>query len=135
MTVLPLPRIERDPTRLANVAALFALMAAAAHVPATPHHMQEMPYVGVGFIGVALACLIGATGIALHNSLWAWAISGATCFASIGAWVVSRIVGLPGMGGHDVGNWGEPLALIAVASEVVVVALAASVVGRVWRKH
>lgn len=130
MTVLPLPRIERDPARRATVAALFALTAAAAHVPATPHHVQEMPYVGVGFIGVTLACLVGATGIVLHNALWAWAISGATCFASIAAWVVSRTVGLPGMDGHDVGNWGEPLALMAVVSEVLVVAFAASVVGR-----
>ena len=109
MTLLTLPRTERDPARLANIAALFALTAAAAHVPATPHHMQEMPYVGAGFVAVTLACLIGATGIVLHNARWAWALIGATCVGSITAWVVSRAVGLPGMGGHDVAYWGEPL--------------------------
>lgn len=119
--MLPLPRIERDPARLANMAAAFALMAGAAHVPAVPHHISEMPYVGVGFIAVAFACLIGATGIVLNNARWAWALSGGTCFASIAAWMVSRTVGLPGMAGHDVGNWSEPLALIAVVSEAMVV--------------
>ena len=128
--MLPLPRIEGDPSRMADMAALFALMAAAAHVPAIPHHIQEMPYVGVGFIAVAFACLIGATGIVLNSARWAWALSGATCFASIAAWVVSRTVGLPGMAGHDVGNWAEPLALMAVVSELMVVTLAASAIRR-----
>jgi hypothetical protein len=43
--------------------AALALVAAAAHVPVTPEHLQEARYIGVLFIALEFACVVLAVAL------------------------------------------------------------------------
>ena len=103
-------------------AAVFAVVAGLVHVPVTPDHLVEAPYVGVLFIALTVSCLLLAGLLLLADSPAAWAVSGATCGLAVVAYVASRSVALPQMA-DDVGNWLEPLGVAAVLTESAVVVL------------
>ncbi len=54
----------------------------------------------------------------------AWVASGGVALAAVVAFLASRTVGLPQIH-DDIGNWSEPLAVPALAVEVLTVAFAA----------
>lgn len=93
------------------------VVAGAAHVPVTPSHLVEAPYVGVAFIAFTVASLVLAVGLTRSDNAvlfrWTWLL----CLAAIGAYAGTRVVAFP-MIGDDVGNWMEPLGLISVGSEL-----------------
>jgi hypothetical protein len=68
-------------------------------------------------------CLVLAVVIPFVDDASVWVVSGAVCLAAVVAFLASRTVGLPQIG-DDVGNWTEPLAVPAVASEVLMALLA-----------
>ena len=103
-------------------AAALAVVAGLVHVPVTPDHLVEAPYVGVLFIALTVSCLLLAGLLLLADSPAAWAVSGATCGLAVVAYVASRSVALPQMA-DDVGNWLEPLGVAAVLTESAVVVL------------
>lgn len=108
--------------RWATVAALF--VSATAHVPMTPAHLEEAPYMGVLFIlYTAVAFAIAAVLAARPGPRW-YAAGGALAAAAIAMYSATRLVAFPSLG-DDVGHWTEPLGLVAVGAEAVVVALAA----------
>jgi hypothetical protein len=124
---------DRLGSRWRYPAAGLAVVAALAHVPVTPDHLHEAPYVGVLFIVLTVCCvLLGAT-LLILDSMAAWAALGAACLLAVLAYVVSRTVGLPMMA-DDVGNWLEPLGVVAILSEGGVVALALLAIGRASRR-
>ena len=100
-------------------AALLALVAGLAHVPVTPEHLDEAPYIGVLFIVLTVACVIGAAWLLISDSRAVWASLGATCLLAVAGYVVSRTVGLPMMA-DDVGNWFETLGVVSVVTEAAV---------------
>lgn len=104
-------------------AALLAVTAGLAHVPVTPDHLVEAPYVGVLFVALTAACLLLAGLLLLGDSPAAWAVSGATCGLAVLAYATSRTVALPQIA-DDVGNWLEPLGVLSVGTESAVVVLA-----------
>jgi hypothetical protein len=104
-------------------AAVLLFVAGGTHIPLIQGHLQEAPYVGWLFIGLSVACLVLGTVILFVDGQGVWAIGGATCLAAVVAFLASRTVGLPQIG-DDVGNWTDPLALPAVASEALMVVLA-----------
>jgi hypothetical protein len=108
------PSIWRDPL----LAAL--IVTAAAHLPVTPGHLAEAPYIGVLFILLEVACA-GIVLLLLRAEVW-WLFAGAALLGigAIGALLVSRTVGLPLMA-DDIGNWSDPLATISLVAESVVV--------------
>ena len=123
----PVPRgrsmktIIRQPARLLLVAA--ALVAAAAHVPVIGPHLEEAPYMGVLFILLTTACLLLA-GVSLTSSHPAGpTLAGLVCGAAIVGYAATRLVAFPQLA-DDVGNWLEPLGVVAVVSEGVVVGAA-----------
>ena len=104
-------------------AALLAVAAGLAHVPVTPDHLVEAPYVGVLFVVLTASCLLLAGLLLLADSAAAWVMSGATCGLAVAAYAATRTVAFPQIA-DDVGNWLEPLGVLSVGTESAVVVLA-----------
>lgn len=119
-------------SRLRFPAALLALVAGLAHVPVTPEHLNEAPYIGVSFIALTVVCALSFAALLLSDSAAVWLVIGVTCGLAVVAYVVSRTVGLPLMG-DDVGNWLETLGVVSVTTETGVAVLSAYVLTRKWR--
>jgi hypothetical protein len=104
-------------------ASFLLLVAAGTHIPLIQGHLEEAPYVGWLFIALSVVCIALAVAVLFVDHVGVWLLSAAVCFAAVVAFLASRTVGLPQIG-DDVGNWSDPLGPPAVASEVLMVALA-----------
>lgn len=113
--------------RVGVVAAI--VVAAVAHVPVIGPHLEEAPYMGVLFVALTAVCLTLGAAIAATNRTWAYASAAGVCGAAVVAYAATRLVAFPQLA-DDVGNWFEPLGVISVASESMVVALSLVVLGR-----
>ena len=100
---------------------LLLVAAGVAHLPVTPEHLREAPYVGVSF------AVFAAVAMALGAYLWrrpsrrAVAVSCALCGAAVLTYVATRMIAFPQIG-DDVGNWLEPWGVVSVTLEVLAVA-------------
>lgn len=115
-------------------AAVLLLVNAGVHVPLVPEHLREAPYIGVLFILLCVTCIVLAGLIAVADTAWIWATSGAVSLLALGAFVASRTVGLPQIR-DDVGNWTEPLGFPTVVAEVLTAAIAASVLASMQERR
>ncbi len=106
------------------LAAAAALVAAAAHVPITREHLAEAPYLGVAFLLLELACTVLAVLLVTRAHRWVWRAALSVGGGAVVAYVVSRSVPLP-QARDDVGDWANPLGIVAVAAELVLAAIAA----------
>ena len=111
----------RSPLR--HAAAAACLTAAAAHLPVTEDHLEEAPYIGVLFIALMVVCTGCAVLLPRRDVRRVWWVAGATCALAVVAYAWSRAIGLPQIS-DDVGRWTEPLGLVSIAAESLVVALA-----------
>jgi hypothetical protein len=114
-------------------AALLAVVAGLAHVPVTPDHLNEAPYIGISFMVLTTVCVVLAATMLVWDSAVVWATLGAACLLAVVAYVLSRTVGLPLMA-DDVGNWMERLGVISVLTESGVVVLAGFALARARRR-
>lgn len=106
------PTVWRDPL----LAAL--IVTAAAHVPVTPGHLAEAPYIGVLFLLLEVACVVLVVLLLRAERRWRYAAVVLLGAGAIAALLVSRTVGLPQMA-DDIGNWSDPLAAISLVAESV----------------
>jgi ABC-type uncharacterized transport system permease subunit len=107
--------------RFATIAAIA--VAAVAHIPVISPHLHEAPYMGVLFIVFTVACLALGARMMVGETTWAYGAAAATCGAGVLAYVATRSVAFPQLS-DDVGNWFEPLGVVSVLSESLVVGLA-----------
>ena len=129
---MALPATMSTPLRAPQrwVLAVAALVASVAHIPVTPEHLTEAPYMGVLFVLLSVACVVLA-GIALVRDVPAvYLASAAVCGLAIVGYAATRLVAFP-MLGDDVGNWLEPLGVVSILSEAIVVGAALSALRRV----
>lgn len=96
------------------------LVVAVIHAWLVPEHLREAPYVGWFFLALALACLVLIGLLATTRASVALGATVLVMALSIAAYVESRTIGLPQMA-DDVGNWGEPLAIVSLVAESVTV--------------
>ena len=82
---------------------------------------EDAPYVIFLFVALALTSLGIAALLAAGRPVLPAAA--ALCAVTVVGYVASRTIGLPQMA-DDVGNWGEPLGIAALACELGVIALA-----------
>lgn len=108
------------------LASICLLVVAGTHVPLIPEHLREATYVGVAFILLALTSVLLAGALLVLDTISVWASVAVLNGLAVIAYVVTRTVGLPLLG-DDVGNWLEPLSFPALASELIAVAAAMSV--------
>jgi hypothetical protein len=122
---------QRSPFRWPLAAA--ALVSAGAHIPVIAPHLDEAPYMGVLFILLTGACTVLALAALVRDSSLVYAASASVCGLAIAGYAATRLVAFP-MLADDVGNWLEPLGVVSIVSEAVVVAAAlAALMGRTHR--
>ena len=100
------------------------LVTAAAHLPVIRPHLSEAPYMGVLFVVLTTACVLLAATLISWDSRLVYLLSAGTCGLAVLGYAATRLVAFP-MLADDVGNWLEPLGLVSVAAESVVVVTAA----------
>jgi manganese oxidase len=108
--------------------AACCLTAAAAHLPVTGDHLHEALYIGVLFIVLSAACVLTAGALLARDARVVYVAVMVTCAAAIGAYAWSRAAGLPQITG-DVGNWAEPLGIVAVTAESAAVLASLAALG------
>jgi hypothetical protein len=119
-----------DPFRA--IAATSLLAAAIAHVPVTPEHLKEAPYMGVAFIAFSVAATLLAVAVAATDRPLLYGATMGLCAAAIFVYAMTRMVAFPQLS-DDVGNWSETLGVISVATEMI--ALVASGLAIVARQR
>jgi hypothetical protein len=111
------------------------LVAAAAHIPVTPEHLREAPYMGWLFVGFTAFAAIIAVVVAIRGTATGpFLAAGALCAAAIAAYALTRLIAFPQLG-DDVGNWGEPLGVVSIISEAAVVVLSLASAARLRPRH
>lgn len=110
--------------RVTRALAVVTVAAGLAHLPVTPEHLEEAPYVGVSFAVFAAVCLLAG------GYLWVRPTSrrvitfvGGLCAVALATYAATRLVAFPQIG-DDVGNWLEPWGIASIALEAAAVALA-----------
>jgi len=90
---------------------------------------HEHPNIAILYFGIILACLVVAERLIRTgdhpnaDDLKWWVAAGLIGLATIGGYVMSRTLGVPGDHGADKGNWTEPLGVVSLAVEAIVVLL------------
>lgn len=120
-TTVSAPTTERSPWRWPSAAC--ALVLAAAHLPITPQHLSEAPYIGASFVALEIAGVVLAVALVLWDTRAVWAAALVVPAAAIVAYLVTRSFALPQIP-DDKGNWTEPLSFVALASEALLIVLA-----------
>jgi len=102
--------------------AIAAITAAGAHIPIIPDHLHEAPYMGTLFVLLTLACLGLATVVMVHDIPLVYLAAATVCGLAILGYAATRTVAFPQLA-DDVGDWLEPLGIVAICSEATVVSL------------
>lgn len=112
--------VDRQALMLRWVLAPAALVAAAAHLPVIGPHLEEAPYMGVLFIVLTVACVALAAVVLVRDTMALYALAALTCALAIVGYIATRVVAFPLLA-DDVGNWFEPMGVLSVGSEAIVV--------------
>ena len=112
--------LDRQRT-LTSVAVMLGLAGIiATHVMDLPGKLSEVPYMGLMYIGVILAAGYLMRRIVTRGDRMAFLGSAALAAAVFAGYVINRTVGMPGAT-DDIGNWMEPLGVLALVCEAFVV--------------
>lgn len=118
MLVVPMNTPQR------YIVAAGAAVAAMAHIPVIAPHLEEAPYMGVAFVVFTVACLASGAALLVRDSLVTYVAAGGTCALAILGYAATRLIAFPLLA-DDFGNWLEPLGILSLAAESVVVVAAA----------
>ncbi len=99
---------------LAGIALI--LLVGAIHVVDAPDSFSEALYKGLLFTANGVGSLVAATGIFLDRRNLGWNLGALVAAGAFAGYVISRAIGLPGLG-LDV--WFEPLGVLSLAAEAV----------------
>jgi hypothetical protein len=118
VSVVPETRVLR---RCLAVIGLIGI--ALIHLIDVPDKLEEVPYVGILFGALIVSSLMIAEMLIRADDARVWLAGGGLAGLTIVGYVISRTAGLPGDGGADLGNWTEPLGLVSLLVEAIVVQL------------
>jgi hypothetical protein len=108
---------------LRTAAAAGAIGEAVVHIPVTPDHLVEAPYVGVGFVLLTVAGILLAVLLLEDDEPWVWWATGGVAVAALLGYLLSRTVGLPQLH-DDIGAWNDPLGTLAITCEALMLGCA-----------
>jgi hypothetical protein len=109
--------------RLRWLTAVCLAVIAGVHIAIAPEHLHEAPYAGVLFLVLAAATLAAAGLVLTTDHPLVWIGTAGLSLSALVAYLVSRSVGLPSLS-DDIGDWLNPLGVVAVVSETAVVLIA-----------
>ena len=93
---------------------------------------QEPPYVGILFYVLEFAGVVTALLLVAGHVRVGWFLSLGVAAGPFVSYMLSRGLGLPGYT-DDIGNWAEPLGVVSLVVEAVLLALAITMTNRVLR--
>ncbi|MDQ6774520.1 MAG: hypothetical protein M3024_16330 [Candidatus Dormibacteraeota bacterium] len=108
------------------------MIAAAAHVPVISPHLNAAPYLGEEFVVLTVACVLLALAAVTCDSAALYCLTATTCGLAIIGYVATRLIAFPQLG-DDVGDWLDPLGVVAVVAESVAVITATNALRSVSR--
>jgi hypothetical protein len=85
--------------------------------------LEEVPYLGIGYIALIVTSVIAAALLIHRNSRTGWILAAGAALATLVGFTLTRTVGLP-QSTDDIGNWLEPMGLASLFVEAIVVAVA-----------
>ena len=94
------------------------------HLVEAPEYLEEATYTGLLFVANGIVAAIAAVGIYRGARGWGWGLGAVLAAASIVGYVMSRTVGLPGIG---VEEWLEGAGIASLVVEALFVAVAVRV--------
>lgn len=117
------------------IGAFGLLTVAGVHLADVADKLEETPYLGILFIlGPISVSLLAALLLLTGREQLGWLIGGAIAAGTIVGYVLSRTTGLP-KSSEDVGNWGEPIGVMSLIVEGIVVLCAILVAIRARTQH
>lgn len=117
----PVGRAENRPLRVVGIAALAVV--AVIHV--LEFFDADTPALAVLFLASAAGAFAGAVLLLARAPRSGWLVGGITSLLTFAAYCVTRTVGIPGVDPRaDIGNWSEPLGIVSLVVEALVVVLA-----------
>ncbi len=109
--------------RLLEVAAFAGLgVTAWIHLSELSSKFREVPYLGVGYALLVVACVVAGIGV-VRGDRRGWLLAAAATAATLIGFTLTRTTGLPGAM-DDIGNWSEKIAVYSLIAEGFVLAAA-----------
>jgi len=109
-------RAVGSPWRL--VAAAGAVTEAISHVPLLTGTLSSTPYLGVGFLLLAVAGFLLTLLLVINDTLAVWASTVVVSALALIGYVLSRTSGLP-QAPQFVGHWSYPLGIVSIVGEAM----------------
>ena len=107
---------------LIGMAMILIVVTGLIHLVEAPDNLTEAAYNGVLFIVNGLAAFVAAYGIYRGAKSWGWGLGMSVAGGALMMYVVSRTVGLPGLGIDDA--WFEPMGVLSLLVEGAYVVVA-----------
>jgi hypothetical protein len=89
------------------------------HLLDAPSSFDDATYKGLLFVAIVIGSVVAATGIYLGRG-WGWSLGVLIAVCAFVGYVISRTIGLPGIG---VDVWLEPLGILSLIVEALFIAL------------
>ncbi len=86
------------------------------------------------YVALILGCAIGVGALILRNTRATWAFTTLLGVGPFISYIVNRSIGFP-RATDDIGNWGEPLGIVSLIVEVLVIALSLAQLARLTREQ
>ncbi len=125
------PALIDDPAVRA-VAAIGLITAGIVHALEIPGQLSGAAWLTAGFVLLAVIAPAAGLWLLARPSLLAWGFGGLVCGLAEAGYILTGSVPVPG-DAADVGNWLEPLGVVTLITEGIVVILAALVLGSIYR--
>ena len=129
-TGLHRPALPIDPAVRA-AGAIGLMTVGVIHVLEIQGQLSGAAWLTAGFVLLGVVAPIVGLWLLARPSPAAWQVSALVCVSAFGGYVLTRSVPVPGDRG-DVGNWLEPLGVVALITEAIVMILAALVLASIY---
>ncbi|HEY6795287.1 MAG TPA: hypothetical protein VI248_11470 [Kineosporiaceae bacterium] len=104
------------------------------HLLDLPGKWEETRWMGVAYLGLIAATIACAELLLRRDAGWPLAAAGAVATGPLAGFILTRTTGLPGAT-DDIGNWGEPLGLASLFTEIATLLLIAAALAAASRKY
>jgi hypothetical protein len=106
----------------------FMLVTSFVHLVVAPYAFEDAMYKGLLFIVCAISALFAAMGIQEGHRIWGWGLANIVAGATLASYLANATIGLPGLPVQP-DAWQEPLALVALTAEGLMLGLTGWVFG------